>query len=52
MEIRTVVIIPTADGKGKTLDGKPYKEPPEFCMACGKPNAKRLCIPFTIAPST
>ncbi len=50
-EIQTVVLIPTADGKGKALDGETYEEPPEFCQTCGKPNPERVYITFTIKPS-
>jgi hypothetical protein len=50
--IRTVVLIPTADGKGKALDGEIYEEPPEFCETCGKPNPERFYTTFTINPST
>ncbi len=49
-EIKTIILIPTADGKGKMLDGKPYEEPPEFCPACHKPNPEPLRITFTINP--
>jgi hypothetical protein len=48
-EPQIIVLIPTADGKGKTIDGKPYIEPPEFCQMCGKPNAEPLHATFTIS---
>ena len=47
---QTIVLIPTADGKGM-VDGKPYEEPPEFCEMCGKPNAEPLHFTFTINPN-
>ncbi len=49
-EPQIIVLIPTADGKGKTIGGKPYIEPPEFCATCGKPNAEPLHVTFTINP--
>jgi hypothetical protein len=49
-EPQIIVLIPTADGKGKTIDGKPYVEPPEFCPTCGKPNAEPLRVTFSINP--
>ncbi len=50
-EPQFIVLIPTAGGKGKTVDGKPYIEPPEFCQTCGKPNAEPLHFTFTINPN-
>jgi hypothetical protein len=50
-EPHITVIIPTADGKGETIDGEPYKEPPEFCQTCGKPNADPFHFTFTINPN-
>ncbi len=47
-EPQFIILIPTADGKEKTVDGKPYIEPPEFCQACGKRNAEPLHATFTI----
>ncbi len=49
-EPQIIILIPTADGKGKTIDGKPYIEPPEFCEKCGKPNAEPFHATFTINP--
>ena len=49
-EPQFIVLIPTADGKGKMIDGKPYEEPPEFCEKCGKPNAEPLHATFIINP--
>ncbi len=49
-EPQIIILIPTADGKEKTVDGKPYEEPPEFCQTCGKPNAEPLHATFTINP--
>ncbi len=49
-ELQIIVLIPTADGKGKTIDGKPYTEPPEFCETCGKPNGETLHTTFVIKP--
>jgi hypothetical protein len=50
-EQRIIVLIPTPDGKGKTLDGKPYIEPPKFCETCGKPNNEPFHFTFTINPN-
>jgi hypothetical protein len=49
-EPHITVLIPTADGDRKTVYGKPYEEPPEFCPACRKPNAEPLHVTFTINP--
>ena len=49
-EIRTVVLIPTADGGKTTLNGETYEEPPEFCETCGKPNHDPFRFTFTINP--
>ncbi len=49
-ELQIIVLIPTADGKGKTIDGKPYIEPPPICETCGKPNADPFHFTFTINP--
>jgi hypothetical protein len=49
-EPHITVIIPTADGTGQTIDGKPYKEPPEFCPACHKPNLETIRTTFVIKP--
>jgi hypothetical protein len=54
-ETKTIVIVPTADGKGKTIlggNGEPYTETetPEICPACGKPHAEPLRVTFTINP--
>lgn len=49
-EPHITVIIPTADGKGKTVDGKPYIEPPEFCRTCGKSNPETVHTTFVIKP--
>jgi hypothetical protein len=49
-EPHITVIIPTADGEGETIDGKPYEEPPEFCPACHKPNPETVRITFVIKP--
>ena len=51
-EPQIIVLTPTADGKGETVNGEPYKEPPEFCQTCSKPNPERAYITFTINPST
>jgi hypothetical protein len=48
-EPQFIVLIPSADGKGKMIDGKPYEEPPEFCRTCGKPNPEPLHTTFTIS---
>jgi hypothetical protein len=50
-EPQIIILIPTADGSKQTIDGKPYIEPPEFCQACGKPNAEPLHATFTINPN-
>ncbi len=50
-EPRFIVLIPTADGKVKTVDGEPYIEPPEFCETCGKRNPEPLHATFTINPN-
>ena len=55
-ETKTIVIVPTADGKGKTIlggNGEPYTETdaPEICQTCGKPHAEPLHITFTINPN-
>jgi hypothetical protein len=49
-EPQIIILIPTADGKEKTVDGKPYEEPPEFCPACSKPNAEPFHATFIINP--
>ncbi len=49
-EPHITVLIPTADGKGTTVDGKPYIEPPEFCATCGKPNPETVHATFVIKP--
>jgi len=49
-EPQIIVLIPTADGKGKTIDGKPYVEPPEFCETCGKLNPETVHTTFVIKP--
>lgn len=49
-EPQIIVLIPTADGKGKTIDGKPYEEPPDFCATCGKPNPETVHTTFVIKP--
>lgn len=50
-ELRTFVILPTLNGKGKMLNSdEPYVEPPEFCESCGKPNPEPLHATFTINP--
>jgi hypothetical protein len=49
-EPHITVLIPTADGKGTTVDGKPYIEPPEFCRTCGKPNPETVHTTFVIKP--
>jgi hypothetical protein len=54
-ETKTIILIPTADGKGKTIDGgngEPYTETelPESCDNCGKPFSEPLRITFTINP--
>jgi hypothetical protein len=49
-EPQFIVLIPTADGKGKMIDGKPYEEPPEFCQTCGKRNPEPFHATFTINP--
>ncbi len=51
-EPQIIVLIPTADGKVKMIDGKPNAEPPEFCQTCNKPNAEPLRVTFTINPIT
>jgi hypothetical protein len=48
-EPQIIILIPTADGKGKMIDGKPYVEPPEFCEMCGKRNAEPFHATFTIS---
>ena len=50
-EPQFIVLIPTADGKGKTAGGKPYEEPPEFCETCGKPNPEPFHATFNINPN-
>ncbi len=55
-ETKIIVIVPTADGKGKTIlggDGEPYTErdAPEICQTCGKPHAEPLRFTSTINPS-
>jgi hypothetical protein len=54
-ETKTIVIVPTADGKGKTIlggNGEPYTETetPEICQTCGKPYADPFHFTFTINP--
>lgn len=49
-EPHITVLIPTADGKGATVDGKPYVEPPEFCQTCGKLNPETVHTTFVIKP--
>lgn len=49
-ESQIIVLIPTADGQGKTIDGKSYTEPPEFCETCGKLNGETLHTTFVIKP--
>lgn len=49
-ELQIIVLVPTADGKGKTIDGKPYIEPPEFCATCGKSNSETVHTTFVIKP--
>ncbi len=49
-EPQIIVLIPTADGKGETIDGESYKEPPEFCPACHKPNPETVRTTFVIKP--
>ncbi len=50
-EPQFIVLIPTADGKGKTTGGEPYEEPPELCETCGKRNPEPLHATFTIKPN-
>ncbi len=47
-ETQFKVIVRTADGKEKTLDGKPYEEPPERCESCGKRNPEPIEATFVI----
>ncbi len=49
-EPQITVVIPTADGKGKTIDGEQSEEPLEFCETCGKPNPEPFHFTFVIKP--
>ena len=55
-ETKTIVLVPTSDGKGKTIlggNGEPYTETdlPEICADCNKPFSEPLRVTFTINPN-